>query len=40
MKSFHPSMTFDEPQLPHMGLDFGDFRVIGFILASSTQQKA
>jgi len=37
---FHPSVIFSGPYFPLMGLDFDYFSVIGFVLASFTQQWA
>jgi hypothetical protein len=37
-ESFHPSVIFGEPYLPHMGSNFGNFHDNIFVLVSFTQQ--
>jgi hypothetical protein len=38
--SFHPCVILDEPYLSHLGSNFDNFHVSGFVLASSTKQWA
>jgi hypothetical protein len=40
MKSFHPSVIFGGPYLPHMSSNFDNFHVIRFVLESSTHKRA
>ncbi len=37
-KKIHPFVIFNGPYLSHIGSDFHNFRIIGFVLASFTQQ--